>query len=91
MFSVSRHHQRARQGFPKTRHGPVVYASYRRVLTLMSSKKALVPTPRWLDLMARFIETTEEVYSWEMQVAQMRREVLRNAIVQDTLQAVAIT
>ena len=53
------------------------------------------PTPPQLKdsagFMVRLVETTEEVYSSEMRVAKMRREVLRNEIVQDTLQAVAIS
>ncbi len=59
--------------------------------TSLSEVGVPVPAPRRLDLMARLVETTEAVYSSEMRVAQMRREVLRDAIVQDTLQAVEIT
>ena len=40
--------------------------------------------------MARLVEATEEVCSSEMRVAQMRREVLRDSIVQDALQAAEI-
>jgi hypothetical protein len=40
--------------------------------------------------MARLIETIEEVSSSEMRVAKMRRQVVRDAIVQDALQAVEI-
>ena len=41
--------------------------------------------------MARLVETTGEVYSSGMRVAKMRREVLRDAIVPDTLQVVEIS
>ena len=50
-----------------------------------------MPILRRLDLMARLVEATETVYSSEMRVAQMRREVLRDSIVQDALQAAEIT
>ena len=43
------------------------------------------------DLMARLVESTEAVYSSEMRVVQMRREVLRDLMVQDALQAAEIT
>ncbi len=41
--------------------------------------------------MARLVETTVEVYSSEMRIAQMRRQVFRDAMVHDDLQAVEIT
>ena len=68
MFSVSRHHQRARQGSPKARNGPVIYASCKGVLTLISIEKTMVSTLRRLGFMARLIETIEEVSSSEMRV-----------------------
>ena len=64
--------------------------SYSLSATSLSEVELPVPTPRRLDLMARLVEATEEVCSSEMRVAQMRREVLRDSIVQDALQAAEI-
>ena len=64
--------------------------SYSLSATSLSEVEVPVPIPRRLDLMARLVETTEEAYSSEMRVAQMRREVLRDSIVQDALQAAEI-
>ena len=65
--------------------------SYSLSATSLSAVEVPVPIPRRLDLMARLVEATETVYSSEMRVAQMRREVLRDSIVQDALQAAEIT
>ena len=64
--------------------------SYSLSATSLSEVEVPIPTPRRLDLMARLVEMTEEVYSSQMRAAQIRREVLRNAIVQDTLRVVEI-
>ena len=50
-----------------------------------------MPSVPRLNLMARLIESSEAAYDSEVRAAWLRREVLRNAIVQDTLQAVAIS
>ena len=47
-----------------------------------------VPPARRLDLMARLIESSEAAYGSEVRAARLRREVLRNAMVHDALQAV---
>ena len=47
-----------------------------------------VPPARMLGLMARLIESSETAYDAELRVARLRRETLRDAIVQDALQAV---
>ena len=52
--------------------------------------KVPVPPARRLDLMARLIESSEAAYESEVRAARLRREVLRNAIVQDTLRGVEI-
>ena len=59
--------------------------------TSLSEVEVPVPAPQRLELMAKLVETTEAVYSSEMRVAQLRRQALRDAIVQDTLQAVKTT
>ena len=41
--------------------------------------------------MAKLVETSEAVYSSDMRVAQLRRQALRNSIVQDIFQAVEAT
>ncbi len=47
-----------------------------------------IPPARMLGLMARLIESSETAYDAELRVARLRREILRDAIVQDALQAV---
>lgn len=59
--------------------------------TSLSEVEVPVPAPQRLELMAKLVETTEAVYSSEMRVSQLRRQALRDAIVQDTLQAVKTT
>ena len=49
-----------------------------------------MPSVPRLNLMARLIESSEAAYDSEVRAAWLRREVLRNAIVQDTLRAAEI-
>ena len=49
-----------------------------------------MPSGSKLNLMARLIESSEDAYVAEVQAARLRREVLRDAIVQDTLRAAEI-
>ena len=50
-----------------------------------------MPSVPKLNLMARLIESSEAAYDSEVRAAWLRREVLRNAIVQDTLRAAEIS
>ena len=50
-----------------------------------------MPSVPRLNLMARLIESSEAAYDSEVRAAWLRREVLRNAIVQDTLRAAEIS
>ena len=59
--------------------------------TSLSEVEIPVPAPRRLALMAQLVETSEEAYSSEMRAPQLRRQVLRDAIVQDTFQAAETT
>jgi hypothetical protein len=36
---------------------------------------------RELDTIARIVEASEEAYTWEMEVARLRRETLREAVI----------
>ena len=47
-----------------------------------------IPPARMLGLMAQLIESSKTAYDAELRVARLRREILRDAIVQDALQAV---
>ena len=40
-----------------------------------------VPPMRELDTIARIVEASEEAYTWEMEVARLRRETLREAVI----------
>ena len=62
-------------------------------LSAKSLGEVEVPMPSLLrlNLLTRFIESSEAAYDSEMQAARLRREVLRNAIVHDTLQAAEIS
>ena len=62
-------------------------------LSAQSLGEVEVPMPSLprLNLMARLIESSEAAYDSEVQAAWLRREVLRNAIVQDTLRAAEIS
>ena len=62
-------------------------------LSAKSLGEVEVPMPSLprLNLMARLIESSEAAYDSEVQAAWLRREVLRNAIVQDTLRAAEIS
>ena len=59
--------------------------------TSLSEVEVPMLAPRRLEIMAQLVETTEAVYSSEMRAAQLRRQALRDAIVQDTFQAVETT
>ena len=50
-----------------------------------------VPSVPRLNLMARLIESTEAVYDSEVRTALLRREVLRNAIIEDILRSAEIS
>ena len=50
-----------------------------------------VPSVPRLNLMARLIESTEAAYDSEVRTARLRREVLRNAIIEDILRAAEIS
>ena len=50
-----------------------------------------MPSVPKLNLMARLIESSEAAYDSEVRAAWLRREVLRNAIVQDTLRDAEIS
>ena len=62
-------------------------------LSAKSLGEVEVPMPSLprLNLMARLIESSEAAYDSEVRAARLRREVLRNAIVQDTLRAAEIS
>ena len=50
-----------------------------------------VPSLCRLNLLTRLIESSEAAYDSEVQASRLRREVLRNAIVQDTLRSAEIS
>ena len=50
-----------------------------------------VPSVPRLNLMAQLIESTEAAYDSEVQTARLRREVLRNAIIEDILRSAEIS
>ena len=62
-------------------------------LSAKSLGEVEVPMPSLprLNLMARLIESSEAAYDSELRAAWLRREVLRNAIMQDTLRAAEIS
>ena len=64
--------------------------------TLLSAKnlgevEVPLPSPRELDLVARLVEASEAAYASAVQTARMRREALRDAIVQDIMNEAAQT
>ena len=85
--------------FLASAYGQVQLAKRRAVnaTSLSLSAKSLgeveipVPSTRMLGLMARLIESSETAHDAELRVARLRREILRDAIVQDALQAVETT
>ena len=61
-------------------------------LQTLNPAAVLLEVTRGIEVpIGELVETTEEVYSSDMRVAQMRRDVFRDEVAQDTLQAIAIT
>ena len=47
----------------------------------ISDIEAPLPTPRQLELVASLVEASEEAYTSAVQVARLRREMMRNSVI----------
>lgn len=57
----------------------------------LAQVKVPLPSPRELDLFANLIEASEEAYASAIEAARLRREALRNALINDIINKEAMT